>query len=311
MTTKSPAAYRLLTLFLVCAGAQTGCKGSDEPSDDGITTGTAGTAGANTGGAQSTAAGGAAAGNTSSSVGGSGSGNELRTGQFLLVSVFRSSSTSAGVMARFYTTPPSGCPAAQIMGDCKLTPPCSLASTATAVSAGTLTVTAPATTPPINVAMTPNADNSYDGPALSSPLTGLESVHLAASGGTVPAFSADVSVALALLVDSPTPDASGVIAASATSDLTIHFTRGTNAAVLYLETLTGSNTDGLLTCESALGASSLTIPAAALAASSGRSISLWTFTRQVLTVGDFAVTVGALMDAYTTDKLHNVTITLQ
>jgi hypothetical protein len=152
--------------------------------------------------------------------------------------------------------------------------------------------------------MVPNGDNTYTTGALGGAFSGGETAHIAASGGTVPAFSADLPVPLALLIQSPVPDATGVMLASASSDLVIQFSRGTTGVELYAQ-----NDDGTLSCHSTLGASSLTIPKAALAASGGQLV-LYTWATKEIVAGDFTITSGVVMNAFTTNKLHPVTIQL-
>jgi hypothetical protein len=200
--------------------------------------------------------------------GGTNNGGTSRYGHFTLLSVHDYSGSFAQASAAFYTTTSQPC-SSQAFGDCVLSATCS--SSVNYVSAGTLTVTSPATStlPANNVTMVPNADNTYTAGGLSGAFSGGESAHIAASGANVPAFSEDLTVPLALLIDSPTPDSQGIIQASTSSDLVIQFSRGTTGVELYVQ-----NADGMFECHSAPGASSLTIPKNALG--SGATLSLFT-----------------------------------
>jgi hypothetical protein len=236
---------------------------------------------------------------------GANAGGKSNAGQFVLYSIVLDQfNRAAQTNATFYSAPAS-CPV-QTFGDCIVHPDCP--SVATYVSAGTLTVTSPATAtlPANNVTVTPNADNTYDNAGLSGLFSGGEAVHISASGATVPAFSANLTAPLVLLIDSPTPDATGIIHANASSDLVIQFSRGAAGVALFAQNLS-AGLPAWLECTSAPNASSMTIPKAALAAVGG-PIYLLTRATQEVVAGDFTVTTGIFMNAYTPDKQNPVTI---
>jgi hypothetical protein len=126
-------------------------------------------------------------------------------------------------------------------------------------------------------------------------------------GATVPAFSADLTVPVAILINSPTPDSYGTIHASASDDLVIQFSRATSDVRLSVQTIPDGEVE--LECNSALGASTFTIPKEALAVA-GRQIYLFTRASKGIVAGDFVVDTDIIMNAYTTDKAHPVTIAL-
>ena len=277
--------------------ATSGCGGGSGSGDQGAngpTTGGAGGAGNSSSGGtgQTGGAGGTSAGKSN-------------VGQLFLLSIVEDQfNRVTQVSAQFYTSPQT-CPF-QTYGDCIVRPDCT--SLPNYVSAGTLTITSPATTtlPANNITMTPNADYTYSNGALSGPFGGTEAVHVAASGATVPAFSADLTAPLALLIDSPTADANGIISANRSSDLVIQFSRGVPGVALVAQYLSGGF-QYWIECTSAPGASSLTIPKAALDnAASG--LYLLTWSSKEITAGDFTVMTGIIMNAFTPDKQHPVVI---
>ncbi|HEY5958485.1 MAG TPA: hypothetical protein VIV60_18110, partial [Polyangiaceae bacterium] len=230
----------------------------------------------------------------------------VRSGQILLVSL-RGNPTPARVMiANFFNNTASNC-VSQAYGDCTFTPPCSTPYEPLYVDAGTLSVTSPNSA--INISMTPSADNTYVSVSSSVGLSGGEALHFAATGGAIPAFSSDVTVALVLLIDAPVPNDNGEISASTTEDLVVRFSRSGAGVQLHVQSTTEN---GTLVCISAPAVPTLTIPAGALSAlGSGATLSLWTLTSRVVTAGGFDITTGALMDAFTPDKAHAVTVKVQ
>jgi hypothetical protein len=241
-------------------------------------------------------------------IGGTSSGGILRKGEFTLHSLVSDSLRVNEVWASFYTLS-QACPSQQF-GDCVVLKDCS--TSPTYFSAGVLTVTtqASASLKANNISITPDADNTYTGEVLSGMFGGQEVAHLTASGGTVPAFSVDVTAPLVLLIDSPTPSATGNIQASASSDLVIQFSRGATGVVLFAQIYARGSAQ-TLECTSPVGASSLTIPKAALGSFVGGSIGLYTRAVQDRVVGDFTVTTGIYMNAYTTNKQSPVVIDVQ
>ena len=269
----------------------------------GGTTSTGTNGGTNGAGASSTAT--ASGGATS---GGATSGTTPNSGEVLVVSVLNGENqlTITDVGASFYAGTLKRC-SSQTFGDCIYYTNCSQPSTY--VSAGTLTITSPATAtlPANNIAMVPNADNSYTYAGLSGTFAGGESVHIAASGATVPAFSVDLTAPLALLINSPATDNYGSIQASKSSDFVIQFSRGTAGVTLVALPLDFETSTEYVECTSEPGASSLTIPKAALAVA-GPVLSLLTVATKQIVAGDYAVSAGINMNAFTPDKQHPVTI---
>jgi len=290
--------------FWVMSLAVTGCSGPSDANQ----TGAGGSSSANAGGNNSVTggAGGSGSVNGGAGQGGSttGNGGPVHEGHFVLLSLVMAQTRAAQASASFYTAASPLC-TVQTFGDCALHSNCALS--VNSVSAGTLTVTsaATATLPANNVSMVPNADSAYDNGVLSGLFSGAEALHIAASGGTVPAFSADVSAPLVITIDAPTPDSNGIIHATTTSDLTIQFSRGTSDVVLSAQVLGGGSPDWLECTSSKAG--SMIIPTAALAAAGGPLSLLTRATRNII-AGDFTVTVGVYMNAYTQDKLHPVQI---
>jgi hypothetical protein len=299
--------------FVVVVAAHWGCGGNDNPSRTSANTGgaasssiaTGGSPGSTsivTGGAQGTSGGTASQGGTSSG-GADASSPGRNQGQILITNM-----SEAYPMFRTNVT----CPY-QPLGECKFSPLSTCdTSTESYVSAGTITVTSDASSydRAVDVSITPNTNNTYPSTNLNNSYVGNEVVHLAASGATVPAFSADITVPLALLVSSPPPDATGYITASTTSDLIITFSRGAprkNVVVL------ASNSFGTLYCDVPSESGQLTIPAGALAAyGAGNQFPLYTSGITEIQVGqDWSIAVGALLGAYTEDKTHAVTVVLE
>jgi hypothetical protein len=155
--------------------------------------------------------------------------------------------------------------------------------------------------------MVPNTDDTYTNAPLSGTFAGGETVHIAANGATVPAFSVDLTAPLVLLVDSPATDNYGSIQASASSDLVIQFSRGTTGVALVALPLDFDTSTEYVECTSEPGASSLTIPKAALAVA-GRVLSLLSVATKQIVAGGYTISAGIYMNAFTPDKQHPVTI---
>jgi len=298
-------------LVLSVAGiAITGCSGEPTNVDHAAVGGTGsadnqGGSASNSGGTagMSTTTAGRSGGTTST---GGTSGAAPNSGLIFVGSVLDADVIYAQVAARFYAGALNRC-SSQTFGSCIYYTNCSLPSSY--VSAGTLSVTSPATADLAanNISMVPNADNSYVTAGLSGTFAGGESVHIAASGATVPALSLDLTAPLALLVDSPAADNYGAIQASKSSDLVIQFSRGMTDVRLVALPMTFDSSTEYVECTSEPGASSLTIPKAALAVA-GRVIDLLTVTTKEVVVGGFAIKASLLMNAFTPDKQHPVTI---
>jgi len=266
----------------------------------GVSTST-GTNGGTNGAGASTAA--ASGGATS---GGATSGATPNSGVVWVVSVLSNQSILGQVATMFYTGALKRC-SSQTFGDCIYYTNCSLPPAY--VSAGTLAITstATATLPANDITMVPNADNTYTDAPLSGTFAGGETVHIAASGATVPSFSVDLTAPLALLINSPATDSYGTIQASRSSDLVIQFSRGTTGVALVVLPLDFDTSTEYVECTSEPGASSLTIPKAALAVA-GRELTLLSVTTKEIVAGDYAVSAGIYMNAFTPDKQHPVTI---
>jgi hypothetical protein len=287
--------------------AQTACSSDDEssastPSEAG---GTRNAPSGAVSGNPSTSASGAAQGAATS--GGSNTTNTSeRFGQLLFASIKTPTGHANVLTASFYSRLASGCSSRQF-GVCTHTPTCSTAYAPVYESAGTVTMSS--TSPLLNVAIEPSDTNAYVSTSTATTLVGGEHLHFSATGGTIPAFSSDIDVSPVLLIDSPAADANGTLAASASEDLVIRFSRGGPGVQLYAQAATAS---GSLVCTSAVGDNGLTIPAAALATlDSGTKMSLWTLTSQVVSAGQFEITTGTLLDAYTPDKSHPVVISVE
>jgi hypothetical protein len=195
-----------------------------------------------------------------------------------------------------------------VFGDCTFYPNCEDGVTVTYVSAGSVTLTA--TQPAVSATSDPGSDNEYriGSGSMQPGFSGGETAHIAASGAVIPAFATDISIPLTLLIDSPAPDANGLITASVSRDLVLKFSRGSAGVDLFLQSSGG---DGSVTCQAKSESGSVTIPKEALAIIGGTHAQLWTFGNKTIAAGDWSIIVGSLMEAYTPDKSHYVTLTAQ
>ena len=295
--------FKVLALVVSCAGASA-CGGG---SNDGQSSSTGGsTSGAQGGNTFASGTGGAGNSTAVGSGGNAGSNSTTDTNSgfvYLYSLVMTSTSRPALVNASFHTSP-AACPK-QTYGDCTVTPDCT--ALPSYVSAGNLTITSPATaTAGANdFTMSPNADNTYDVHSLAGPFSGAESMHVAASGATVPAFSVDMTGPLALLLESPAADANGTIYSDRSGDLVLKFTRNAPDVSIVAIHLTSVPVD--IECNSAPNANTLTIPKAALDAVQG-PIYLLTVAKRNVTAGNFAVTIGMAMSAFLPDKQHPIVV---
>lgn len=280
-------------------------------SNSGGTAGIGNTTGGLGGGTASpgTTTGGTGTASPGTGTGGTSGGPTPNSGTIMVASVFHDQMTTAEVYAMFYAGSPTQC-SSQPYGDCIYYTNCSQPSTF--VSAGTLSITSPATAALAanDISIVPNADNSYTYAPLSGTFAGGETVHIAASGATVPAFSADMTVPLGLLVESQATDNYGTIRASKSSDLVIQFSRGGTGVALVAMPLTYDTSTEYVECTSEPGASSLTIPKAALAVA-GPVLNLLTVATKSVVAGAYAVDAAIYMNAFTPDKQHPVTIEIK
>lgn len=317
-------------VLLVCGVAVTNCGSSSRGATE-ASAGTSGTSESQGGGGSdaSGAAGAAVAGNGGESLGGSetsggatGStgatavggigGSEavggatsppttLKVGRFLLYSAARDGTTRThSVYATFYSATSEQCTSI-LIGACHVNTGCFPAPEPQ--SAGTLSVTSPATStlPANDVTLSPSATGTYPASPLSGALLGGELLHLAASGATVPAFSADLTAPLPLLIDSPVSNSTGTISTNSAGDLLLKFSRGASGVVLYAE-----SSDGTIECYSEPGANTLTIPQSALAGAD--TLNLYTRSARDIAAGPYTVTTSILLNALTPDKASPVKV---
>jgi hypothetical protein len=231
-----------------------------------------------------------------------------KTGQVMVMNLHQASVTRGlSVMFRDISPATSACDAPESFGDCTYYPNCDSGSITTNASAGAVTMTS--TQPAMTVTILPGTDNQYvtGSGALDPGFSGGETAHISAAGATVPAFATDIAIPLVLLIDSPAPDANGLITANATNDLVLKFSRGAPGVDLLLQTSTGM---GTLTCQAASTTGTMTIRTGALAIIGSLRAPLYTFGNKIVTAGAWSVTVGSLMEAFTPDKARPVTITV-
>lgn len=232
-----------------------------------------------------------------------------KTGQVLVLNVHQESITS-GLSATFrdISATTVACEPSQSFGDCTFSPSCEDSWMTTYVSAGAITMTS--AQPAMTVTLEPGLDNAYNTGtgSMGAGFSGGESAHIAASGATIPAFTADITIPLTLLIDSPKPDSSGLIIANADSDLIVKFSRGTAGVDVFLQSFTPT---GMLTCQAKSEVGSMTICKEALALLDSTFARLWTFGYKIVEAGDWSITVGSIMEAYTPDKSHPVKISVR
>ena len=191
-------------------------------------------------------------------------------------------------------------------GDCQVSSACAADSTQTTwASAGTISLTS--ASPQVDVSIDPDGSNVYPRAVFGASLTGGEMLRVAATGGTVPAFSADLNVPKLLVIDQPAPDATGRIKAPATADLVISFSRGVEDVSLQL---LGSNQGHTLSCRAPFPSSTLTVQAAALAAlGAGAEVSAYTLGVKDAPITGWNVLLGTLTEAMTPD--HKAAVSIQ
>jgi len=132
-------------------------------------------------------------------------------------------------------------------------------------------------------------------------------LRVAAAGGTVPAFSADLNVPKLLVIDQPAPDASGLIKAPSTADLVISFSRAVEGISLHL---LGGNAGHNLSCNAPFPSSTLTVQAAALAAlGAGARVTAYTVGVEDAPIPGWKVLLGTLTEAMTPD--HTAAVSIQ
>jgi hypothetical protein len=257
-------------------------------------------------GRTSTDAGGGIAG-TASSQGGSAAGGAMTTnapnqvGQVYIADRLRASGPQLSITADFEgITGVRKCSTVPIKyGSCEFRPNC-LETSAKSVyaDAGTLSITS--SNPQLQVSMIKSAAGSYTGDIpTNTHFDGAQTAHVSASGAVVPAFETDVTVPLVLLVEAPGVDSLGEIVASQDRDLEITISRGGPGIEIYTQ---GSSDTGSIICRAASESGKLTIPADALKAIGANTrLPLWTNWSKTITAGQWEITVGSVMGAYTPD----------
>lgn len=282
----------------------TGCGGdSATPMGSGGTSGTTTTQSGSTGVGGSGGAAAVGGGGSSGQVGGTTKSGKI--GQVQLISFF-GSNPERFVSARFVAAERENTCDFQNFGDCVVSTECGAPAGAVAfVSAGSIGVTCD--NPVIDVTLAPESDNQYTTQTFSTGFAGGRTIQISALGATVPAFSAQVTTQKPLLVDSPAPDASGIITAPSSSDLTITFSRGAPGAQAVLSGASANN--GSLWCESDSTTGRLTVSAAALAAL-GAGVQLQMLTAQLTTIPDqdWNIDISVLLQAYTSDLKNPVLV---
>ncbi len=313
-----PIITRIFWFFWASLGAQTGCtddsvKAPNDPAAAGSPVGSGGSAsGASASGASASGGSGGAGASNLAGAGTSGAPVIAVTkfGFFVWADTMSLHELAAYFSVSDYW---SSCPAATT-AHCSYTRKDSCHSTTEktsgrvrAVRAGTLALTSSGLEQ--TVTMTPDPANEYRWSGALGSLGGLETMRFAASGGTVPAFSADMTAPLALLLDSPASSLGGEVTVDKSKDLVLTFSRGTPGVSLMLQ---ANSSNGALDCAFPSEDGSATIPAAALQAlGAGATIEPWTYGKKMLTAGDFTIDVGAVMDVATPSKSALVKISVR
>jgi hypothetical protein len=317
MQALTPLIHRDSLLALICSVTQTSCGSHNslhesEPDLGGqqnvATGGVAATTTSSTAarsGVSSAKSGGGVGGAMSSSITTT-PGTLVNTGQVLIVQT-RTKAFGLTVLPAFCANR-SGedCPSTT-QGDCTFTPTCNSTVHDTYVSAGTITIAS--SSPLLDVVQKPDSDNAYVSQAIDVSFDAGVSLHVSAPGATVPAFSTDLAVPFALLIDSPQADPNGVIAVTTMSDLVIDYSGGTTEVDLVLD---GISSAGSVHCDAVSTTGKLTIDARILAAiGSGSSLSLWTFGKSDIFADAWKIQVGFLTDVYMQDQKNPITVRVQ
>ena len=192
-------------------------------------------------------------------------------------------------------------------GDCSIRNACTAKGMLTYANAGTINLTSSA--PALNVSVDPkDSTNVYPFRTVPVALSGGEMLHIATSGGEVPAFSSDLVVPSPLVIDQPVADSTGLIKVSATQDLVLSFSGGADDIQLMMQGAVGTR---IVECTST-SPGTLTVPEAALAAiGSGTTLYALTVGIANLRVGDWNVLVGTVAEAMTLDHKLAVKIQIQ
>lgn len=275
-----------------------------DPSDTNrVASGGSGNAGA---GANTSVAGEDAGGGAGAPLGSSGGSNSAeKTGQVLVyAAVF---GTDRSFSAAFWPQHrPTQC-GSMTYGNCVLTKLCTdNADGITYASAGTITLTS--TSPRVNVSIVPDTSSVYKNSLLPASLAGGETLHVAASGDTVPAFASDLTFPLLLIVDRPVADSTGLIMAPSTDDLVLSYSRGSNDVRLLV---IGNSATDAVSCY-ADSVTSMTVPSQVLAAL-GAGTELRTYTVGINHVADagWDISLATQAEAITPDKKAKITIQIR
>jgi hypothetical protein len=332
--------YRGLPV-LAAAFTLVACYGTGGESDDGDGTGGSGAGGATGGGAGS---GGSSAGMGGTGLlgGAGGSGNAAGSGGSLIAGTGGAGSGgSAGVSgsggsagstrgsgqvtvltmvnyptvgastttfsARF-TSPGAASPCTSTTyGACALYA-CDATATSSDVDAGT--ITAQSTEAAFAHAIVP-LDGQYETYSdTTSAFLGEEAISISATGGVVPAFDANMTYPLLLLLTAPTlAEGSSVASVPRGQDLTLTWDRGTTGVVFQAQS---SATTPSLICDSDSEVGSMVLPSAALSSLPiGAVLNLYTIGNVPVSAGDYDINVVAAGAVVHPDKSRRITLLLE
>ncbi len=293
-------------------GGTTSAAGDEPGATAGGGSGGAASAGSNstTGGAgnQAGSAGGSSAGNNSAgnSSAGSGTGMGAGTGTVQLGQQFMSGSrfeASARFVAKDAVST-SDCTQEQF-GACVVSTCTENGKTATPPPyAGDITLTDGAM---IDVKLSTTPGQSYPSAKSTTSLSGRELVTVSATGGDVPAFSAQIAVPLVITISAPALDANGMAAAPTEGDLALSFDNRAADGEADTQLVALSQGSPSLYCSLPTDTGSATIPAGALAKVRGAgTLILLTSRTKRLRAGDFDVNVITYLSAMNPGKTKPV-----
>ncbi len=156
-----------------------------------------------------------------------------------------------------------------------------------------------------------NDQGFYQSYSLFEPVfLGGEAIAVSATGGNVPAFTAELSYPALLLLTTPASfDVNYPISVPSGQDFTLGWDRGATDVSFQLQ---GGTADLSVVCSQPSESGSLVVPQAALAAlPSGTTFDLFTLGKHDLVAGDYDVTVVAAGAVMAPNMMNRIVLTLE
>jgi hypothetical protein len=161
-----------------------------------------------------------------------------------------------------------------------------------------------------NATLSPDASGSYAQYTLQSlALPGEDLITISASGGDVPAFTAQMVQPLALLITAPTADSSGIVTWQRDADLALTFERGVAGVQLLVQG--GKATGASIGCRFPSESGQATLPAAALRAlPPDTELTLFTYKLDQVTATPYVIALKNFSAAVNPEKKRGIRVSL-